>query len=174
MDQHAGGICKCLIQCPKHHKDQCCDTACNAPIDVFFKDIYLSDFHHEFMYVTSVMVTVNDMGWINQYHMPEKDKENLGIYCTYVKCMWHLYRSVLHDDTWCHYTTMAFNVFVRSGSDMRENKSLYHSCFPWHRHGSKGGIGIYTLEFQITAYACLFILNFLPVYSHSIWLYSLN
>ena len=31
-----------------------------------------------------------------------------------------------------------------------------------------------TLEFQITAHACLFILIFLPVYSHSIWIYSLN
>ena len=33
---------------------------------------------------------------------------------------------------------------------------------------------IITLEFQITAHACLFILVFLPVYSHSIWVYSLN
>ena len=31
-----------------------------------------------------------------------------------------------------------------------------------------------TLEFQITAHACLFILIFLTVYSHSIWVYSLN
>ena len=30
-----------------------------------------------------------------------------------------------------------------------------------------------TPEFQITAYACLFILIFLPVYTHSIWVYSL-
>ena len=31
-----------------------------------------------------------------------------------------------------------------------------------------------TPEFQITAYACLFIFIFLPVYTHSIWVYLLN
>ena len=33
---------------------------------------------------------------------------------------------------------------------------------------------IHTPEFQITSHACLFILIFLPVYSHSIWVYSFN
>ena len=31
-----------------------------------------------------------------------------------------------------------------------------------------------TPEFQITVHACLFIMIFMPVYSHSIWVYSLN